>query len=49
MNFGSETSEADSHTITDRAHEHGSNFFDTANVYGARPGGGRRSGGGRGP
>ncbi|MEU6269950.1 aldo/keto reductase [Saccharopolyspora shandongensis] len=24
----------------DRAHEHGINFFDTANVYGARPGGG---------
>ncbi|MET9859432.1 aldo/keto reductase [Streptomyces smyrnaeus] len=38
MNFGTETSEADSHTIMDRAHEHGINFFDTANVYGTRPG-----------
>jgi aryl-alcohol dehydrogenase-like predicted oxidoreductase len=34
MNFGPETSEADSHAIMDRAHEHGINFFDTANVYG---------------
>jgi NDP-hexose C3-ketoreductase / dTDP-4-oxo-2-deoxy-alpha-D-pentos-2-ene 2,3-reductase len=34
MNFGPETSEADSHTIMDRAHEHGINFFDTADVYG---------------
>jgi aryl-alcohol dehydrogenase-like predicted oxidoreductase len=34
MNLGTETSEADSHTIMDRAHEHGINFFDTANVYG---------------
>lgn len=34
MNFGPETSEADSHRIMDRAHEHGINFFDTANVYG---------------
>lgn len=40
MNFGPETSEEDSHAIMDRAHEHGINFFDTANVYGARPGGG---------
>ncbi len=38
MNFGPETSEADSHTIMDRAHEHGINFFDTANVYGWRKG-----------
>ncbi|MER6029986.1 aldo/keto reductase [Streptomyces sp. NPDC001851] len=38
MNFGTETTEADSHTIMDRAHEHGINFFDTANVYGTRPG-----------
>jgi NDP-hexose C3-ketoreductase / dTDP-4-oxo-2-deoxy-alpha-D-pentos-2-ene 2,3-reductase len=38
MNFGTETSEQDSHTIMDRAHEHGINFFDTANVYGTRPG-----------
>ncbi|MEV1173742.1 aldo/keto reductase [Nonomuraea sp. NPDC049784] len=38
MNFGPETSEADSHTIMDRAQEHGINFFDTADVYGAKPG-----------
>jgi aryl-alcohol dehydrogenase-like predicted oxidoreductase len=38
MNFGPETSEADSHAIMDRAHEHGINFFDTANVYGWRRG-----------
>jgi aryl-alcohol dehydrogenase-like predicted oxidoreductase len=31
MNFGPETSEEDSHTIMDRALEHGINFFDTAN------------------
>jgi len=34
MNFGPETSEDDSHAIMDRAHEHGINFFDTADVYG---------------
>jgi aryl-alcohol dehydrogenase-like predicted oxidoreductase len=34
MNFGPETSEEDSRKIMDRAHEHGINFFDTANVYG---------------
>ena len=34
MNFGPETSEADSFAIMDRALEHGINFFDTANVYG---------------
>jgi aryl-alcohol dehydrogenase-like predicted oxidoreductase len=34
MNFGPETSEVDSHTIMDRGHEQGINFFDTANVYG---------------
>ncbi|HTF09728.1 MAG TPA: aldo/keto reductase [Asanoa sp.] len=34
MNFGPETSEADSFAIMDRAVEHGINFFDTANVYG---------------
>jgi aryl-alcohol dehydrogenase-like predicted oxidoreductase len=34
MNFGPETSESDSHAIMDRAHEHGINFFDTADVYG---------------
>ncbi|MER5223671.1 aldo/keto reductase [Streptomyces flaveus] len=38
MNFGTETSEEDSRTIMDRAHEHGINFFDTANVYGTRQG-----------
>jgi aryl-alcohol dehydrogenase-like predicted oxidoreductase len=38
MNFGPETSEEDSRTIMDRAHEHGINFFDTANVYGRKPG-----------
>lgn len=34
MNFGPETSEADSFRIMDRALELGINFFDTANVYG---------------
>jgi aryl-alcohol dehydrogenase-like predicted oxidoreductase len=38
MNFGPETSEADSHAIMDRAHELGLNFFDTANVYGWKKG-----------
>ena len=38
MNFGPQTSEADSHTIMDRALELGINFFDTANVYGWRKG-----------
>ncbi|MCW2505415.1 MAG: oxidoreductase [Actinomycetia bacterium] len=38
MNFGPETNEADSHAIMDRAHEHGINFFDTANVYGWQKG-----------
>jgi aryl-alcohol dehydrogenase-like predicted oxidoreductase len=38
MNFGPETSEEDSHAIMDRAHEHGLNFFDTANVYGWQKG-----------
>jgi NDP-hexose 2,3-enoyl reductase len=38
MNFGPETSESDSHTIMDRAHEHGINFFDTADVYGWQKG-----------
>jgi aryl-alcohol dehydrogenase-like predicted oxidoreductase len=38
MNFGRETSEEDSQAIMDRAHEHGINFFDTANVYGGRRG-----------
>ena len=38
MNFGPETEKADSHAIMDAAHEYGINFFDTANVYGARVG-----------
>src|SRR3989442_1635841 len=38
MNFGAETSEADSFSIMDRALEHGINFFDTANVYGGKKG-----------
>ncbi|WP_433260154.1 aldo/keto reductase [Actinosynnema sp. CS-041913] len=38
MNFGPETSEDDSHAIMDRAHGHGINFFDTADVYGGTKG-----------
>ncbi len=38
MNFGPQTSEDDSHAIMDRAHEHGINFFDTADVYGGKKG-----------
>ncbi|MFF4340029.1 aldo/keto reductase [Kitasatospora sp. NPDC001540] len=38
MNFGSRTSEEDSRAIMDRAHEHGINFFDTADSYGLRQG-----------
>lgn len=38
MNFGPETSEADSHQIMDAAHDAGINFFDTANVYGWQQG-----------
>jgi NDP-hexose 2,3-enoyl reductase len=38
MNFGPETSEADSHRIMDRALDSGLNFFDTANVYGWKKG-----------
>lgn len=34
MNFGPQTSEADSFGIMDRALERGINFFDTANTYG---------------
>ncbi|HEY2043300.1 MAG TPA: aldo/keto reductase [Jatrophihabitans sp.] len=34
MNFGPLTSEPDSFSIMDSAHEYGINFFDTANVYG---------------
>ncbi|MBC8160386.1 MAG: aldo/keto reductase [Roseiflexaceae bacterium] len=38
MNFGPETSEVEAHAIMDRAHEHGINFFDTADVYGWKRG-----------
>jgi aryl-alcohol dehydrogenase-like predicted oxidoreductase len=38
MNFGPQTTEADSHSIMDSAHEYGINFFDTANVYGGNLG-----------
>jgi aryl-alcohol dehydrogenase-like predicted oxidoreductase len=38
MNFGPQTSEADSHAIMDSAHANGINFFDTANRYGTTPG-----------
>ena len=38
MNFGPLTTEPDSFAIMDRAHEHGINFFDTANVYGWKKG-----------
>jgi NDP-hexose C3-ketoreductase / dTDP-4-oxo-2-deoxy-alpha-D-pentos-2-ene 2,3-reductase len=40
MNFGSETPEAESRAIMDRALELGINFFDTANRYGGSLGGG---------
>jgi len=38
MNFGPQTSEADSFAIMDRALELGIDFFDTANVYGWKTG-----------
>ena len=38
MNFGPQTSEADSHAIMDQALDLGVNFFDTANVYGWQKG-----------
>ncbi|MFJ6215573.1 aldo/keto reductase [Streptomyces sp. NPDC092296] len=41
MNFGPLTEEADAHQIMDTAHEHGVNFFDTANTYGQDAGKGR--------
>ena len=40
MNFGPQTSEADSFAIMDQALEQGINFFDTANVYGFHLGAG---------
>jgi aryl-alcohol dehydrogenase-like predicted oxidoreductase len=41
MNFGPEAPEEESYAIMDRAHEHGINFFDTADAYGATVGEGR--------
>jgi NDP-hexose C3-ketoreductase / dTDP-4-oxo-2-deoxy-alpha-D-pentos-2-ene 2,3-reductase len=38
MNFGRRTTEEDSFTIMDKAHDLGINFFDTANVYGGKLG-----------
>jgi aryl-alcohol dehydrogenase-like predicted oxidoreductase len=38
MNFGPQTTENDSHAIMDQALELGMNFFDTADVYGWKPG-----------
>jgi aryl-alcohol dehydrogenase-like predicted oxidoreductase len=38
MNFGPQSTEADSFAIMDRALELGLNFFDTANVYGGKRG-----------
>ncbi|WP_409180680.1 aldo/keto reductase [Amycolatopsis sp. VS8301801F10] len=38
LNFGWNTPEADARALMDRAHEHGINFFDTADVYGANGG-----------
>lgn len=38
MNFGPQTTEADSFAIMDRALEHGINFWDTADVYGWQKG-----------
>src|SRR5262249_24196217 len=38
MNFGPQTSEADSFRIMDKAHELGISFFDTADVYGWKKG-----------
>jgi len=38
MNFGPQTTEQDSYKIMDRALELGINFFDTADVYGAKKG-----------
>lgn len=38
MNFGPQTTEADSFTIMDKALDLGINFFDTANVYGRQLG-----------
>jgi aryl-alcohol dehydrogenase-like predicted oxidoreductase len=49
MNFGPHTTQDDSFAIMDSAHEHGVNFFDTANVYGrGGPGSGSMTTTGRG-
>jgi aryl-alcohol dehydrogenase-like predicted oxidoreductase len=48
MNFGPLTSETDAHAIMNAAHEHGINFFDTANAYGLRSAGVSGLGEGRG-
>ncbi len=38
MNFGPQTTEADSFAVMDKAHDVGINFFDTADVYGWKKG-----------
>jgi aryl-alcohol dehydrogenase-like predicted oxidoreductase len=38
MNYGPQTTEPDAHQQMDKAHELGINFFDTADVYGWKPG-----------
>ena len=38
MNFGPRTNQKDSHAIMDKALDLGINFFDTADVYGGKPG-----------
>ena len=38
MNFGQHTLEPDAHALLDRAHEHGINVVDTANMYGGTAG-----------
>jgi len=38
MNFGSQTGEAESFAVMDKALEAGINFFDTANIYGGKAG-----------
>lgn len=38
MNFGPATEEPDSYVIMDKALEHGIQFFDTADIYGWKPG-----------
>jgi NDP-hexose 2,3-enoyl reductase len=38
LGFGPEVLQPEAHTLMDRAHEHGINFFDTSNVYGKKHG-----------